>query len=206
MFAPDPSPFAPIPGTTPAPRALFIKRWGTLTVPAPQGQAPSEDLEFYPGAVEALFRASRANWRLYIIGNEDAVAFGRLAYDAYERLQAGFVRHLERFGVPLGNDYSCTEHPEGVQGRTNDSVYLLPNTGPFFHAAHTEGIDLKRSWVIGDDTATLVSGWRAGLRTASVGTGLGMKDRDYDVDPDLHGKDFASLIHELLAAQAAAMR
>lgn len=207
MFAPDPSPFAPIPGTTPSPRALFIKRWGTLTVPPKEGFASSpDDLAFYEGAVEALFRATRAGWRVYVVGNEEAVAFGHLAYADYERVQGAFVRHLERFGVTIERDYSCTDHPEGIKGRCNDSVYMLPNTGPFFHAAHNDGVDLRRSWVIGDETAALVAGWRAGLRTAAVSTGIGLSDGNYDVVPELHERDFASLIHELLAAQAASLR
>ena len=207
MFAPDPSPFAPIPGTTPAPRALFIKRWGTLLVPDQEGIAGASDtLPFYEGAVEALFRATRAEWRLYVIGNEDDVAFGRVSFDAFQGMQASFLQHLAHYGVEIDRDYSCVDHPEGVNGRQNDSVYHLPNTGPFFHAAHNDAVDLKRSWVIADDTTALVSGWRAGLRTAAVETGQALQDGTYDVDPDLRASSFASLVHELLAAQAASLR
>ena len=207
MFAPDPSPFAPIPGTSPSPRGLFIKRNGALTDPPPEGFAPSpEKLKFYDGAVEALFRATRAKWNLYIIGNAEAVAFGRQPAPEFERVQASFVQHLQSFGVHIERDYTCCDHPEGVRGHQNDSVYLLPNTGPFFHAAHTDGIDLSKSWVVADETTALVAGWRAGLRIASVGTGLGAADGVYDVESEYHARDFASLVHELLAAQVSTIR
>ncbi|MFT5690282.1 MAG: histidinol phosphatase-like enzyme [Planctomycetota bacterium] len=153
-----------------------------------------------------MFRAARANWHLYVIGNEDDVAFGRLTLAEYERTREHFGRHLESFGIQVDRDYSCVDNPEGVAGRCNDSVYLLPNTGAFFHAAHTDGISLKHSWVVGDDTSSLVAGWRAGLRTAAVGTGAGMQDNVYDVQPHLEAEDFATLIHEFLGAQAAALR
>jgi histidinol phosphatase-like enzyme len=153
--------------------------------------------------VEALFRATRANWLLYIIGNEEDVAFGRQSLTEYERLRAGFARHLESFGVVIERDYSCIDHPEGVAGRCNDSVYLLPNTGCFFHAAHSDGIDLSASWVIGDESSALVAGWRAGLRTGAVETGLALQDGAFDVDPHLQASDFATLIHNFLEAQSA---
>ena len=53
----DPSPYAPIPGTVPHPRALFIDRWGTLMHAPERGYPLSfQEVEFAPGAVDALFR------------------------------------------------------------------------------------------------------------------------------------------------------
>lgn len=207
MLPPERSPFAPIPGTSQAPRALFVKRWGTLLQPTPEGFAGSpEDLRFYEGAVEALFRACRAGWLVYVIGNEEAVASGRLSVAAFEAVQEAFHLHLQRFGVRLARDYTCIDHPEGIAGRQNDSVYLLPNTGAFFHAAHNDGVDLAKSWVLGDSTVDLVAGWRAGLRLGAVGTGQGLADGTFHVDPELRGQDLAHVVHQLLASQMASWR
>jgi len=101
--------------------------------------------------------------------------------------------------VLVTRQYACLDHPQGKGTHQADSVYLLPNTGAFYHASHTDGIQLNKSWVIGDSTLELVAGWRAGCRSAGVGTGLGLGDRTFQVDPDFQGRDLAAVIGELLA-------
>jgi D-glycero-D-manno-heptose 1,7-bisphosphate phosphatase len=193
------SPYPPLEGTVPAPRALFIDRWGTLLETPPSGFASSPlELCFHAGALDALFRASQAGWRLYLLGNEDAVAFGRLPLEAWHEVEKKMLKELARAGVSITRNYVCLEHPEGAPGRRNDSVYLLPNTGAFYHALHVDGIDLAKSWVIGDSTLELVAGWRAGCRMAAVRTGLALSDRAFEVDPEVAGPDLRHVVAELL--------
>lgn len=199
MHAPFRSPYPPLEGTVPAPRALFIDRWGTLLETPEAGFAatPSE-LRFQPGALDALFRASQAGWLLYLLGNEDAVARGRLSLESWQAVEKKLLEDLTRAGVPIARNYVCLEHPEGISERRNDSVYLLPNTGAFYHAFHSEGIELAKSWVIGDSTLELVAGWRAGCRMAAVRTGLALSDRAYLVTPEVEAQDLRSVVLELL--------
>jgi histidinol phosphatase-like enzyme len=195
--------FAPIPGTIPAPRALFVDRWGTLLELPRLGYARTvSELCFLDGAIDALFRAGRAGWRIYLVGNEDAVARGEMKLDAWRSVEKALAEELVGAGVPLARCYACVDHPQGVRGRQLDSVFLLPNTGAFYHAAHSDGVDLKRSWVIGDSTLELVAGWRSGCKLAAVRTGLGLSDAAYEVDPDLVVGDLAEAVDSLLALQS----
>jgi histidinol phosphatase-like enzyme len=199
MQASHRSPYPPLEGTVPAPRALFVDRWGTLLeTPAAGFARTSEELRFLPGALDALFRASRAGWSIYLLGNEEAVAFGKLAAEAWSEVEKRMLTELYRAGVPVVRSYACIDHPEGVPGRRNDSVYLLPNTGAFYHATHTDGVELGKSWVIGDSTLELVAGWRAGCRMAAVRTGVALSDRAFVVDPDVDGKDLRGVVLDLL--------
>jgi histidinol phosphatase-like enzyme len=193
------SPFAPLEGTTPSPRALFIDRWGTLLESPAEGFARvPADVRFLPGAVEALFRASRAGWKLYLVGNEDAVASGQQPFDEWRAIEDTILGELGRAGIPIGKSYTCTEHPQGARERQGDSVYLLPNTGAFYHAHHVDGIELGKSWVIGDTTLELVAGWRAGCRLAAVRTGQNLGDDTFEVDPELHEDDLRAVVREIL--------
>jgi histidinol phosphatase-like enzyme len=200
MHASYRSPYAPLEGTVPAPRALFIDRWGTLLVTPEAGFArDASEVRFQERALEALFRASRAGWRIYLLGNEDAVAFGKLSREAWDDVQRAILGGLERAGVVVAGCYACLDHPEGVSDRRNDSVYLLPNTGAFYHATHRHGVHLGRSWVIGDSSLELVAGWRAGCRIAAVRTGQGLADGAFEVDPEVCEDDLAGVLHELLS-------
>jgi histidinol phosphatase-like enzyme len=207
MHASRRSPYPPLEGTVPTPRALFVDRWGTLLETPAAGYAslPSE-VRFHAGALDALFRASQAGWYLYLLGNEDAVASGRQSVEAWTEIEKKMLGEINRAGVALTRNYACIDHPEGVPGRRNDSVYLLPNTGAFYHAFHRDGINLAKSWVIGDSTLELVAGWRSGCRMAAVRTGLGLGDATFAVDPELVGEDLRRVVLELLQRTEALQR
>ena len=197
-------PFAPLPGTTPRPRGLFVDRWGTLLEMPERGYAiePGE-VRFFPGVLSALFRATRAGWKIYLLGNEDAVAHGKLALDAWRAVEAHILGTLAAGGVGVTRHYACIDHPEGIEGRRNDSVYLLPNTGAFYHAAHEDGVELGKSWVIGDSTLELVAGWRSGVRVAGVRTGLALSDRTFGVDPEMWSTSLTEALDSLLGIREA---
>jgi histidinol phosphatase-like enzyme len=191
----EPKPFAPLPGTVPSPRGLFVDRWGTLLCEPEEGKLPSAaDLRFHEGAIDALFRAHRAGWLVYVIGNELDVAFGRLSDSEWQAIEARYLGELEAHGVAVQRQYACIDHPQGAGGHRFDSVFLLPNTGLLFHAAHNDGIAIAKSWVIGDSTLELVAGWRAGVRTAGVRTGRALSDGEFNVQPEFVADDLAQAV------------
>ncbi len=204
MFPSKVRAFAPLPGTTPLPRGIFVDRWGTLLETPERGYAEHPDeVRFFPGALPALFRAIRAGWSVYLLGNEDAVARGELELEAWKAVEECILFTLEGAGVVVARQYACLDHPEGIEGRRSDSVYLLPNTGAFYHASHVDGVELEKSWVVGDSTIELVAGWRAGLRLAAVQTGVGLRDRTYMIEPEIVGADLSSVIGMLLGTRDA---
>ena len=201
-----PYPPAPIPGTAPPARGLFIDRWGTLLeLPSRGYRANLADTEFTPRALETLFRASQAGWLVYLIGNEDAVARGRLSTATWQRFESEVLDHLAAHGIPVKRNYACLDHPEhGCMGRRKDSVFLLPNTGAMYHAMQHDGIRLDQSWVIGDSTLELAAGWRSGCRLAGVRTGLALGDGAFEIEPNLVCENLSEVLAEILVLAAAA--
>lgn len=192
-------PFEPIPGTEPSPRGLFVDRWGTLLELPERGFCPRfEQAEFIPGAVDALFRARQAGWKIYLLGNEDAVAFGQMAKSTWNRFEQALLEHLRQHGAEVHRSYACTDHPDGKGEHQRPSVFLLPNTGAMYHAAQEDGIDLEQSWVIGDSTLELIAGARAGCHTAAVRTGLALSDGTLHVEPDLWAPDLAGVLTQFI--------
>ena len=185
MHNAESSPQPPLPGTRPQPKGLFIDRWGTLLELPEAGFVRSfAEARLIEGAVDALYRAHRAGWNLYLLGNEDAVGRGLLSENDWHRFEGDLLDALAGQGALVTRSYACLDHvPVDVEGGQH-SVYLLPNTGAMYHAAHTDGVELRRSWVIGDGTLELVAGWRAGCHVAGVRTGLGVADGTLHVEPE----------------------
>jgi D-glycero-D-manno-heptose 1,7-bisphosphate phosphatase len=198
----DPSPYAPIPGTERPRRALFLDRWGTLLELPERGHgAGPDDVRFLPGVTDALFRAAESGWTLYLVGNENAVAQGQVPDEAWEALQERFHGELEAQGVPIQRDFTCVDHPQGKGHHERDSVFLLPNTGAFYQAAHHDGINIQQSWVIGDSTLELVAGWRAGSQLAGVRSGLALGDGTFEVEAQLVADDLPAAVNRILSLE-----
>jgi histidinol phosphatase-like enzyme len=191
---------SPIPGAGIPPRGLFVDRWGTLLeAPTSEAAAAQAEPRFAGGALDALFTAGQLGWEIYLIGNEESVAFGKLSVDAWREFEQAILARMRAHGVLVKRCYACLDHPRGVKGRARDSVFLLPNTGILYHAAQFDGISLAHSWVVGDGTLELVSGWRAGCHVAGVGRPATFQRGELSVDPDLVEPTLAAVLGELRA-------
>lgn len=181
-----PSPFAPLPGTEPATRGIFVDRWGTLLeLPKSGSCAQFRNASFIEGTVDSLFRAQQGGWSVYLIGNEEQVAKGRMAESTWERFEGELLAHLASMGIDVRRNYACLDHPEGKGAHQRPSVFCLPDTGLLYHAAQVDAVVLDKSWVIGDGRDELAAGGRAGCRTIGVLTGRAISAPGLEVEPTL---------------------
>lgn len=194
------SSFSPIPGAGRPVRGIFVSRNGGLMLPPPgksRPTAPTADA-CSAAALRVLFRAGQRGWNLYLIGNEEDVARGRMSDVAWETFEARLLARLSGEGIRLVRHYACLDHPKGKGRHRKDSVFRFPNTGALFHAAQEDGVDLRESWLLSSDVDELAAGWRAGCRTGRVG-GAPPTSTGLQVEPDLVADDLAALLAELLA-------
>ncbi|HUR28777.1 MAG TPA: HAD hydrolase-like protein [Planctomycetota bacterium] len=195
----------PLSGTEAPVRGLFIDRWGTLIASESDCLGPkSVPWTFVTGAVDAMFRAQQAGWLIYLIGNETAVAHGLVEERVWLEQEREMLTLLAAHGVRVTRNYACLEHPAGKGSHRRPSVFLLPDTGIFYHALQMDGVVLEQSWVIGDGTLELAAGERAGMRTAGVRTGRALGDGELAVDPRFVAENLADFIGTLLGPRVGA--
>jgi histidinol phosphatase-like enzyme len=194
---------APLPGTVPPPRGLFLDRWGTLLEAPPRGLPEFSSVRFADHALDLLFRVGATGWKLYLIGNEDAVARGEAGDEQWARFESELLAHLRSQGVAVARCYACLEDPQRGRGaHKKGSVFRLPDTGIFFHAQQADGVSLRQSVVVGDSTLEIAAGARAGCRTVGVASGQGCRDRALDVEPDVLVESLAAALELFLASEA----
>jgi lipopolysaccharide heptosyltransferase II len=148
--------------------AVFLDRDGTLIELVPYLRRP-EDVRLVEGAVDALRDLAAAGFALVLVTNQSVVARGEASLEDVARVHARIEELLEAGGVRLDRIESCPHHPDF--GGTCSC--RKPEPGMLLRAAHGLGLDLTRSWMLGDNESDLEAAARAGVRFGLLRTGYG---------------------------------
>ncbi len=151
--------------------AVFVDKDGTLVEDVPYNVDPRR-IRLLPNAVEGLRRLHRAGYRVFVVTNQSGVARGYFREEALAAVEGRLRELLAAADVPLAGFYYCPHHPEGVvPAYARACTCRKPAPGMLLRAAREHGIDLARSWMIGDILHDVETGRRAGCRTVLVDTG-----------------------------------
>ncbi len=139
-------------------RAALIDRDGTI-IHDPGYLSDPMGVTLLPGAVEGLRALHDAGLLLVLVSNQAGI--GRGYYDeraltaVHERL-AGLLRQR---GVALDAAYYCPHAPWDRCGCRK------PQPGMLMRAEEELGVDLARSWMVGDNLSDIGAGFSAGCTT-----------------------------------------
>jgi len=156
---------------SPLRRAVFLDRDGTL-IDDPGYLADPDGVVPFPGVPDALRALTEAGFDLVVCTNQSGIARGKYGVEAYERVAARLEALLAAEGVRFLASYYCPYHPEGTVPPWNvDHDDRKPSPGMWRRAAADHGIDLARSYSIGDGERDVVAGKRAGTTSVLLAAG-----------------------------------
>jgi D-glycero-D-manno-heptose 1,7-bisphosphate phosphatase len=148
-------------------RAIFLDRDGTIIVEK-HYLHKVEDILLIAGAGPALKRLQQAGFRLFIISNQSGVGRGYFTLAEVDKVNQHLAEEFARQGVRFEKIYVAPEAPDvPSRGRKPSPQFI-------FDARDEFGLDLARSYIIGDKQVDLECGRNAGLRRSIlVRTGYG---------------------------------
>jgi L-threonylcarbamoyladenylate synthase len=149
--------------------AIFLDRDGTLIEDRGRLSDPAR-VVFHRGAAEALRRLGGA-FEFFIVTHPNGGGQGFLRPEDARRVNDFVVGRLAEIGVPVREVYGCP-HPRADAGGC-----IKPSPDFLFRARDEHGVDLSRSWVVGDHPADMERAANAGARGIYVLTGHGEKHR-----------------------------
>jgi D,D-heptose 1,7-bisphosphate phosphatase len=156
-------------------RALFLDRDGTIIENKHYLSDPN-GVELIPGVVEALREAHSAGFKLVILSNQSGVARSMFSLDSVEKVNSRMLELLRAQDVNIDMVLYCPHHPHGSAPEyTMDCNCRKPAPGMAEQAATALGIDLRKSYVIGDSQVDLDLGVVLGASSFLVRTGYGPK-------------------------------
>jgi histidinol-phosphate phosphatase family protein len=162
--------------------AVFFDRDGTLMEEVHYCADPAL-VRVYTGVPEALAKLKAAGFYVFVVTNQSGIGRGLMTLEQYESVQREFLRQVGP-GL-IDASYFCPDAP-GVP-----STRRKPEPGMILEAAAAFAIELPRSWMVGDKSADIECGERAGTRTIQVATGYGL---DQPCAPDFHAKSAAEAV------------
>jgi histidinol-phosphate phosphatase family protein len=152
-------------------RAVFLDKDGTLIEDVPYNVDPDR-IRLMPRAAEGLRALHAAGYRLIVVSNQSGVARGYFAEGALAEVERRLRELLADAGVPLAGFYYCPHHPQGkVAAYAVACACRKPATGMLLRAAVEHGLDLGRSWLVGDILDDVEAGRAAGCTTVLLDTG-----------------------------------
>lgn len=159
--------------------AVFLDRDGTLIVDTHYPTDP-DAVELIPGVPEALRILRSLGYRLVVVTNQSGLARGKITPEQYRAVAARVDRELERAGASVDATHYCPCHPE----YSGPCPCRKPATGMHREAARELGLDLARSWYVGDKSSDVLPVLETGGRGLLVRTGYGAETEASGTLPD----------------------
>lgn len=147
-------------------RAVFLDRDGVLMRDS-NYVGHVDHVELIDSAPQALRRLQDAGFRLFVVTNQSGVGRGYFTREAVEEIHTLLDAHFEQAGVRIDRYYVCPHHPE------DNCDCRKPKPKFLREAARRFGVDLKRSFMIGDRASDVRCGINGGTKTVLVLTGAG---------------------------------
>ena len=176
-------------------RAVFLDRDGVLNdleYNPDEGHIGSplsaRQLRVFPYAGESVRRIKELGFEAILVSNQPGVAKRQLTRSEFEKMNRMVKEELARHGCVLDGEYYCLHHPDALVKKYRlDCDCRKPKPGLLLRAARENGVDLRKSFFVGDALADVKAGRAAGCRTILLGhvtTFLGRIIETEDARPD----------------------
>lgn len=179
-------------------RGVFLDRDGTLIREVGYLRR-TEDLEVLTGVPEALRRLGDAGFVRLVVTNQSGVARGYVAREFVDRTHEVLQGLLRAEEAGVEGFYVCAHHPD----HTGPCSCRKPQAGLLLRAAEEWGLDLRKSWVVGDKAEDVELAHRAGCRAVLVRTGYGRQAetrlRTMGLAADAVAEDMAGAVDVILS-------
>jgi D-glycero-D-manno-heptose 1,7-bisphosphate phosphatase len=145
-------------------RAVFLDRDGVINQKAPaEGYITRwEDFRILSGVTDGIALLNRAGFSTIVITNQRCIAKGLLTVGELDELHRRMSEALAESGARIDAICYCPhELEDGCNCRK-------PAPGMLLDASRAYGIDLARSWMIGDSDIDVQAGRNAGCKTARI--------------------------------------
>jgi D-glycero-D-manno-heptose 1,7-bisphosphate phosphatase len=178
--------------------AVFLDRDGTINEEVDYLHKP-EQLMLISGAAQAIAKLNVRGIPVIVVTNQSGIGRGYYDWQDFAAVMSAMSTLLAQAKARIDAVYVAPHHEKGLGDYADpDHPDRKPNPGMLQRAAEEHGLDLSRSWMIGDKPIDVEAGKRAGCFTCLVRTGYGAMETQSAAD--LIAEDLAKAVDRILEA------
>jgi histidinol-phosphate phosphatase family protein len=150
-------------------RAIFLDRDGVICENRSDYVKSWREFKFLPGAKDSVSALSRLGLPIVVVTNQAGINRGLVSAAVVEDIHQRMVAELAAHGGRVDRVICCPHRPE------DHCDCRKPEPGMLVRAAKEMGIDLARSYMVGDAATDLMAGQKVGCHTFLVLSGRGFQ-------------------------------
>ena len=154
-------------------KAIFLDRDGVINKERKNYVKTINELELFPvGEIIQKFKSN--DFLVIVITNQSAVNRGLTTHKNISEIHSKIQNYLKSFNTSIDSYYYCPHTPD------ENCSCRKPKSGLILQAAADFNIDLRSSWMIGDNDSDVIAGQSVGCKTIKIGFNQTLKDT-YDL-------------------------
>jgi D-glycero-D-manno-heptose 1,7-bisphosphate phosphatase len=157
-----------------------------------------EELVLIPEIIPILSSLQNAGYILFLVSNQPDYAKGKNTLEQIQTVHKKLDQIFIGVGIQFKEYYYCYHHPQGIV-REYSFACECRKPKPYFliRASIAHGIDLSKSWMIGDRDSDIECGKAAGTQTILIANPHSIKYRNSSY-PDYQVRNIRDVLKIIL--------
>lgn len=151
-------------------KAIFLDRDGVVNKNRRDYVKNISELEILPNVSESIKKLKDFGFLVLVITNQSAINRGMTSHEDLEKIHETIQMYLKTNETFIDAFYYCPHKPE------ENCVCRKPKPGLLIKAAKELKIDLRSSWMIGDQDSDVEAGDLAGCNSIKICPGFELRD------------------------------
>lgn len=143
-------------------RAIFLDRDGVINKERKDYVKTIDELEIFENIPWCIQQLKKNNYLVIVITNQSAVNRGLTTVKKISEIHTCIQNYLEKFNTKIDAFYFCPHKPD------ENCLCRKPNSELIVRASNDFDIDLKSSWMIGDNDSDVLAGKNAGCQGVKI--------------------------------------
>ncbi|MGC8568943.1 MAG: D-glycero-alpha-D-manno-heptose-1,7-bisphosphate 7-phosphatase [Nitrososphaeria archaeon] len=170
-------------------RAVFLDRDGVICYDVHYMSSPDQFV-LMPGVGEGIRRLRELGFLIIVVTNQSGLRRGLITEENLKRIHERMISELSKYGAAVDDIFVCPCLPE------ENCECRKPKPGMILEAARKHSIDLRSSYMIGDQQTDADAGKAAGCKTILI-------TEDPNARADFKVKSFLEAVEVILREEGA---
>ena len=143
-------------------KTVFFDRDGVLNNERTDYVKSVDELQIFPNVAENIKILKKSGFKIVLITNQSAINRGLMTHEDLNKIHFTIQNHFQKKGTKIDAFYYCPHRPD------ENCECRKPKPGLFLKASKELNLDLKNSWMIGNNESDMQAAQLAGCKSIII--------------------------------------